>query len=468
MGIAPNRRILLIDDMPTIHQDFRKILAPASMGNDELSSMEAELFGDEIQSQAEVFELDCADQGETGLAMLEQALAAQAPYALAFVDMRMPPGWDGVQTIEHLWRADPRLQVVICTAYSDYAWDDVITRLDVRDRLLVLKKPFDAIEVSQLASTLLAKWDATLRAQAQLSQLEAAVALRTAELSLANTALQAQIIERKQLQVQLVHAEKLACVGQLAAGMAHEINNPISFISSNFTTLDSYVGQLFGMLGAYEDALNSAAATDVADSVQRMRQQVDVNFLKEDIPLLVRESRHGIERVRKIVQDLRDFSRVDSSQDWQQADLHQGIDSTLNLLAGQMGGIDIVKDYGTLPTIECLPREINQMVMNLLLNAIQAIGTPPGRLSIRTGLEGQHVWMEIADTGVGISPTILDRIFEPFFTTRPVGTGTGLGLALCYGIVRKHRGTISVENTEGEGSTFRVMLPVRVAEMEEG
>ncbi len=451
--------------MPAIHQDYRKILAPTTIANDQLSGIEAELFGDEIQTRTVSFELDFADQGEMGLAMLERALDAQAPYALAFVDMRMPPGWDGVETIEHLWRADPRLQVVICTAYSDYAWDEVVTRLDVRDRLLVLKKPFDAIEVLQLASTLLAKWEATLQAQEQLSQLESAVAKRTAELSQSNAALQAEIRERKQLQSQLVHAEKLACVGQLAAGMAHEINNPIGFVSSNFVTLDRYLEKLFQMLDAYQAAEYGLAGTELAERVQNLRKQLDLDYLKQDIPLLVTESREGLERVRKIVQDLRDFSRVDSSEEWQQADLHQGIDSTLNLLGGRLGGIQVDKDYGALPTIRCLSREINQLVMNLLLNAIQAITTPPGRISIRTGSEGHNVWLEIADTGVGIPSTLIDRIFEPFYTTRPVGTGTGLGLALSYGIVQKHQGTIGVESTEGEGSVFRVRLPVEFGEI---
>jgi PAS domain S-box-containing protein len=161
MKISLNRRILLIDDMPSIHEDFRKILAPPSADGSELSAVEAELFGDAPKDTAAAFELDSAYQGREGLAKVQAALAAGRPYAMAFVDMRMPPGWDGVETIEHLWQTDPQLQVVICTAYSDHSWESVLARLDMRDRLLILKKPFDAIEVSQLASALTAKWQRT-------------------------------------------------------------------------------------------------------------------------------------------------------------------------------------------------------------------------------------------------------------------------------------------------------------------
>ena len=239
MNQPPNRRILLIDDTPSIHEDFRKILKPPLEQNQALDAMEAALFGtSDKQPQSPLFELDSAYGGQEGLQLLEAAMAAQLPYALAFVDMRMPQGWDGAQTIEELWKVDPNLQVVVCTAYSDYSWEELLFRLRAHDRLLILKKPFDNIEVQQMANTLTAKWDMARRASLQTSHLELLVEQRTQALTQASQALQQEIDERKQLESQLVQSEKLASLGQLAAGVAHEINNPVGFISSNLGTLE--------------------------------------------------------------------------------------------------------------------------------------------------------------------------------------------------------------------------------------
>ncbi len=466
MTTLQNRRILLADDMPAIHEDFRKILAPQAPANADFNAIEAALFGDEAApaTSAVAFELDSAFQGREALAKVQASLAAGRPYALAFVDMRMPPGWDGVETIEQLWQADPRLQVVICTAYSDASWDEVLKRLDARGRLLILKKPFDSIEVWQLADALTAKWEMTRQVATQLSGLEEAVRERTQEVSRTSEALDAQMGERKQLEGQLVQSEKLASIGQLAAGVAHEINNPMGYIFSNFGTLEGYLHQLFEMLAAYENAESALVAPEVVTRLRNLRERIELDFLKEDIPVLMRESKQGIGRVRQIVQDLKDFSRVDSTQDLQWADLHQGIDSTLNVVASEIKyKADVVKEYGTLPDVECVPSQINQVIMNLVVNAAHAMGEERGRITIRTGVEADQVWLEVADTGSGIAPDTLNRIFEPFFTTKPVGKGTGLGLSLSYGIVQKHQGRIEVSSVVGHGTKFRVTLPVRRA-----
>lgn len=457
-----NRRILLIDDMPTIHQDFGKILTPHAPAKSALDAAKAALFGDEVELPAAAFELDSAYQGQEGLAKVCDSLRVDRPYAMAFVDMRMPPGWDGLETIERLWQADPRLQIVICTAYSDSSWEEVLQRLDARDRLLILKKPFDNIEVRQLANALTAKWSLTQQAAAQIDNLEQAVQERTRKLMRANDALHAEIAERTHLESQLVQSEKLASIGQLAAGVAHEINNPIGYIFSNFGTLEGYLGNLLEMLNAYEGAEREVNAPEVVARLASLRESIQLDFLKEDVPGLMRESKEGIVRVRAIVQDLKDFSRVDSAQEWQWASLHQGIDSTLNVVASEVRyKADVVKEYGQLPDIECLPSQLNQVVMNLVLNAAHAMGPERGRLAIRTGTEGDSVWLEVADTGCGIPPENLSRIFDPFFTTKPIGKGTGLGLSLSYGIVQKHRGRIDVHSEVGKGTTFRVVLPVR-------
>ncbi|HEX5686885.1 MAG TPA: ATP-binding protein [Ideonella sp.] len=456
MTTAPNRRILLVDDMPTIHDDFRKILAPQSAAKSALDATRAALFGDEIVTSDEApFELDSAYQGQEGLAKLQASLDQGRPYAMAFVDMRMPPGWDGVETIERLWQTDPRLQVVICTAYSDTPWEEVFQRLDARDRLLILKKPFDNIEVRQLAQALTAKWQMTQALALQIDSLEAAVEERTRKLTQANEALQTEISERKHLQAQLVQQGNLASIGQLAAGVAHEINNPIGFIFSNFGTLEHYLDHLFRLLAAHERA-------EPAASLRSLYEELQIDYLKEDVPMLMRESKDGILRVRQIVQDLKDFSRVDSAQQFQPAQLHQGIDSTLNVVANEIRyQADVVKEYGQLPPVECLASQINQVVMNLVVNAAHAMGSNRGRIVIRTGATADEAWFEVADNGSGIPPEVLPQIFDPFFTTKPVGKGTGLGLSLSYGIVQKHRGRISVDSEVGRGTTFRVTLPLR-------
>lgn len=191
-----NRRILVIDDNLAIHEDFRKILAPAAVA-DELDHMEASIFGEESHvGQDEIFELRFADQGETGCYLVEQALAAGTPYALAFVDMRMPPGWDGLQTIEQIWKADPHIQVVICTAFSDHPWREIAARLGKTDRLLILRKPFDAVEVEQLAVALTWKWELAERARLQIDYLEGLVQLRYKELQDANARLEKDVATR--------------------------------------------------------------------------------------------------------------------------------------------------------------------------------------------------------------------------------------------------------------------------------
>lgn len=282
------------------------------------------------------------------------------------------------------------------------------------------------------------------------------------ELHARNAELTALNAQYSRAQEQLVQSEKLASIGQLAAGVAHEINNPVGYIFSNFGTLENYLQSLFEMLAAYEEAEPNVSSPAVADSLKNMREKVELDFLKEDIPVLMRESKEGIVRVRKIVQDLKDFSRVDSNQEWQWANLHEGIDSTLNIVTNETKyKADIIRNYGSIPDVECLPSQINQVVMNLVVNAAHAIGPERGTITISTGSEGPQVWIDVADTGSGIPKESLSRIFDPFYTSKPIGKGTGLGLSLSYGIVQKHHGRIDVETEVGKGTRFRVTLPVR-------
>ncbi len=290
-------------------------------------------------------------------------------------------------------------------------------------------------------------------------------ASRIEELLRANEELKELNAKLSDTQDKLMQSEKLASIGQLAAGVAHEINNPIGYIFSNFGTLEKYLADLFEMLGAYEQAESALAGTPAAERLRALRERIELDYLKDDIPTLMAESKEGISRVRKIVQDLKDFSRVDARQEWEWVDLHQGIDSTLNIVNNEIKyKADVVKHYGRLPDVECLPSELNQVFMNLLVNAAHAITAERGTITIRTGCEGSDVWVEVADNGCGITKENLSRIFDPFFTTKPVGKGTGLGLSLSYGIVKKHAGRVEVTSDIGAGTTFRVTVPQKRAE----
>jgi signal transduction histidine kinase len=265
-------------------------------------------------------------------------------------------------------------------------------------------------------------------------------------------------------QDQLMQSEKLASIGQLAAGVAHEINNPVGYVFSNFGTLERYLADLFRMLGAYEEAEPLLANTPAARRLAALRQEIELDYLKEDVPTLMAESCEGIKRVRKIVQDLKDFSHVDARQEWEWVDLHKGIDSTLNIVNNEIKyKADVVRMYGTLPEVECLPSELNQVFMNLLVNAAQAIDKARGTIVVRSGSAGGEVWVEVEDDGCGIEKDNLTRVFDPFFTTKPVGQGTGLGLSLSYGIVKKHGGRLELDSEPGRGTRMRVTLPVRRA-----
>lgn len=290
-----------------------------------------------------------------------------------------------------------------------------------------------------------------------LENLERKVDERTLELSGKNTELQ-------EAHHQLLQSEKMASIGQLAAGVAHEINNPIGFINSNFGSLEAYLRSLMQVIDAYEkyEPLMAAQFPDQLQSIATLKKEVELEYLKDDVFTLLDESKEGLMRVKKIVQDLKDFSHVGAAE-WQFADLQAGIDSTLNIVSNEIKyKAKVVKEYAQLPDIECLPLELNQVFMNMLVNAAHAIDDF-GEITIRTGLQDETVWVEFCDNGSGISPENCKRIFDPFFTTKPIGKGTGLGLSLSYGIVQKHKGRIEVESSIGKGTRFRIWLPIKQA-----
>lgn len=266
----------------------------------------------------------------------------------------------------------------------------------------------------------------------------------------------------EEAQNQLLQSEKMASIGQLAAGVAHEINNPLGFVSSNIGSLGRYSKDLLdvgraakALLKRQDRAPEDRPWSDLAAAFERF----DFDFLVEDLPDLLSETEDGLNRVKRIVQDLKDFSRVDHDE-WAEADINQGLDSTLNVVRNEVKyKAEVIKNYADLPRVKCLAAQINQVFMNLIVNAAQAI-QEKGRIVLQTELRNGWVVVSVSDTGCGMSEDVKNRIFEPFYTTKPVGQGTGLGLSLSYSIVQKHGGRIEVESTPGVGTTFSVHLPL--------
>ncbi len=288
--------------------------------------------------------------------------------------------------------------------------------------------------------------------------LEKLVEARTGEMQERNRRLEETLKQLNSTQVQLLQSEKMASIGQLAAGVAHEINNPIGFVNSNLSTLKKYLLNLRDYCRGVDKILDGGGE-DSMEELRRIRKFKKIDFILEDVSMVIEESIEGTERVKTIVQDLKDFSHQDRGK-LTEYDLNKGIRSTLNIVWNELKyKAEVVQDLGDLPLLRCYPQQINQVMMNLLVNAAHAI-EGKGQITVRSHAAEDSIVVEISDTGTGIPPENLQKIFEPFFTTKEVGKGTGLGLSLSYRIVERHGGTISVESEVGAGTTFRITLPV--------
>ncbi len=279
-------------------------------------------------------------------------------------------------------------------------------------------------------------------------------------------ALEASNRELKDTQAQLVNSEKMASLGQLTAGIAHELNNPINFVSGNVDPLKRDINDVTDLLARY-DALKVGENIDQdLEDIHKMRKDLDIDYTLEEIDTLLNGIDEGAARTANIVKGLREFARLDQG-DFSSANINSGIESTLAILSGKFGDtIRLETEFGQIPEIECYPGQLNQVFMNIFVNGIQAVEAKnePGKISVQTGQENGNLFIRIEDDGVGMDESTQSRIFDPFFTTKDVGEGTGLGLSISHGIIKKHKGNISVMSEKGKGTTFLITLPLQISE----
>jgi len=275
--------------------------------------------------------------------------------------------------------------------------------------------------------------------------------------------------EKKSIEAQLLHSEKMASIGQLAAGVAHEINNPTGFVSSNLKTLSEYIQDLSDLTKEYRRLVEKLkqnpgpdggilAVSEQVKRISKLEEEIDLDFVLKDIVELIEESQEGAERIKKIVLDLKDFAHPGDDKP-KLADINKNMDSTINVVWNELKyKADVIKDYGNLPQVKCYPQLLNQVFLNLLVNAAHSI-EKRGEIQIKTRANNGYVEIIIIDTGSGIPKENLPKIFDPFFTTKKIGQGTGLGLNVVYNIIEKHRGEIDVKSDVGKGTTFTIRIP---------
>ena len=374
----------------------------------------------------------------------QEALAhlASKPFALVLTDMQMP-GLSGVELLRKINEQYPDTAVVMASGMDRPQRVLDAIRLGAYDYLI---KPCD-LDVLEL----------TVERALERRKLLRDGKLYKQELEGHNVELARRKSELEHLQTQMVHTEKMASLGQLAAGIAHELNNPAGFIYGNMDILRSCAAGLERLLKFYDNAQLPAL---LVSEINVIKKEIDYKNSLEDLRSIINDCYGGAERIRDVVQNLRLFSRLDEA-DFKKVDLHEGLESTIRLLSQYYGPgrLPLERDYADLPPVDCYAGQLNQVWMNLLVNAAQATGSG-GRVHVVTRRENEMAVVSISDTGKGIAPEHLKKIFDPFFTTKPVGEGTGLGLSITYGIIERHGGSINIESHLGEGTTFTVAIPI--------
>lgn len=344
---------------------------------------------------------------------------------IVITDIRMP-GMSGIEVLGEIKARSPETEVIVITGHGEISLAIDALKKDASD---FIQKPFDLETISI----------AIKRAQERISMRRALI----------------------DTQAQLQQSEKLASIGQLAAGVAHEINNPIGFIHSNLGTLNKYMGRIKNFLLSLEQLFqNGDGHHKIKTLFNQLKRKNKLDFILADIENIIDESLEGTKRVRDIVLDLKNFAHIDH-REIEECDINKCIESILNIVWNELKyHCELRKKLGKLPSVLCYPQQINQVLMNLLINAGQAI-EGKGVITIETSAQPEGVVCKISDTGKGIPQENLDKIFNPFFTTKEIGKGTGLGLHIVFGIIQKHNGTIKVDSTPGEGTTFSIFLPFK-------
>jgi len=370
-------------------------------------------------------------------------ILALEPFALVLTDMQMP-GLSGIELLRKITEhyKDTAVIIVSGIARTQRVMDAI--RLGASDYLI---KPCDLDVLTISVERALERRMLLRNARRDKHDLEH----RNAELA-------RQKREMQRLQAQVFQTEKMASLGQMAAGVAHELNNPAGFIYSNIDLLKVYIERLKSCLADYD---RLALPAEIAERIRSIKKEIDYENLVAELGSILSDCYVGAERIRDVVQNLRLFSRLDDAA-VTRVDLNEGIEATIRLLSVyyKSGRIRLVREYGEIPHVNCYAAQLNQVWMNLLVNAAQAVKSAEGEVRISTRCTDRTVIVEISDTGAGISADKLSRIFDPFFTTKPVGEGTGLGLSISHGIVERHGGTIEVESAPGRGTTFTISLPI--------
>ena len=385
----------------------------------------------------------CADAQER----IETRKANDTPYELIFVDTVLDDG-DGLILIKNLWKIDPDIHVVLCTADTTLSWQQVVNHLGESDQLLILQKPFIDLALRQIVHAMMRKWQLSRQSQHVMKFMESQIKDRTKAIEEATQ--------------NLLQSEKLAAIGQLAAGIAHEINTPAQYVGDNIRALNDFFSSITRLLDHYRHLLEERHLDPLLKSARAQEEQEDLAFILEDAPLAIAQALQGMDQVVRIVQAMKGFSHAGQSRA-SSVNINLALENTLLVASNNYKYIaDIETQFSEIPTIECFPGELNQVFLNIILNAAHAIEDSQkgrGKITISTTPSETGIIIRISDTGTGIPEGIRDRIFDPFFTTKDVGRGTGQGLNIAYRIIHEqHGGTITYQTESGLGTTFIIGL----------